>query len=58
MDWVECHELDCDGGYYHDCGEDCCCCADPQPNVPCRTCDGNGGWFVCPTCPAVVKAGK
>jgi len=36
---------DCGGvGFYHDCGEDTCCCADPdeQDMVPCRTCGGTG----------------
>lgn len=48
MEWVECP--DCGGeGYgeeFHDCGEDCCCCADPDPG-PCPTCHGQGGWHTC-----------
>jgi hypothetical protein len=44
--WEDC--WDCEGGFsYHDCGEDTCCCLDPQPNVVCDTCDGAGGWWVC-----------
>lgn len=32
-------------GYsHHDCGDDCCCCADPEDNVVCDVCDGAGGW--------------
>ncbi len=30
----------------HDCGEDCCACADPEPNVFCDVCDGKGYWMV------------
>jgi len=31
-------------GYYHDCGEDTCCCADPESDelVPCQECHGRG----------------
>jgi hypothetical protein len=50
MEWVDCYEFDCDEGSYHDCGEDCCCCADPMPNRHCSTCRGKGGWFVCGIC--------
>lgn len=35
----------CDGeGYYHDCGEDTCCCAHPEEDdlFPCRECGGTG----------------
>jgi len=30
-----------DGGF-HDCGDDVCPCADPEPNEICRECDGTG----------------
>lgn len=30
----------------HDCGEDCCACLYPEPNVRCDICDGKGYWFV------------
>lgn len=44
--WVDCEN--CDEGYTgHDCGEDCCCCLYPEPNVVCDICDGKGGWYVC-----------
>lgn len=26
----------------HDCGEDTCCCLDPEPNVPCDFCGEMG----------------
>ncbi len=30
-------------GYsHHDCGEDCCCCLDPDDNVVCDWCNGKG----------------
>lgn len=35
----------CDGnGFYHDCGEDTCCCADPEVDdlVVCPDCQGTG----------------
>jgi hypothetical protein len=44
-DWVECYECDGEGGF-HDCGEDCCVCRDPEgpPWAPCPGCEGRGGW--------------
>lgn len=37
------HCVDCEDGFCdHDCGEDYCCCADPERNVPCDTCRGQG----------------
>ena len=44
---------DCDTcggeGAYHDCGEDSCCCADPEdPNYPCSDCRGTGRVIWCP----------
>lgn len=35
----------CDGeGYVHDCGEDCCCCLNPEIDYcyPCDECGGKG----------------
>lgn len=46
----DCTALDCDEGYYHDCGEDCCCCADPVPNRKCDECRGRGWHNWCPNC--------
>lgn len=48
MEWIECH---CEEGYYHDCGEDCCSCADPEPDTPCPDCHGQGGWMECTALP-------
>lgn len=42
----------CDDGYSendHDCGEDVCCCLDPEPGQ-CSECDGKGHFLWCPTC--------
>ena len=47
-EWVTCEECGGDGFSHHDCGEDCCCCACPKPNVICDICCGEGGWWVCP----------
>jgi hypothetical protein len=45
-DYVRCDS--CEDGYsHHDCGEDSCCCLDPEDNVPCDICQGRGGWNVC-----------
>ena len=56
------HPVDCDGGWIpcwscggegdaHDCGEDACCCAEPEfdDRVACSECEGAGGW-PCPVC--------
>lgn len=44
-EWEGCWACDGEGGY-HDCGEDSCCCLDPdEANVLCRECGGSGGWF-------------
>lgn len=49
LEWVDCYN--CDEGFsHHDCGEDCCCCLDPEANVTCDICDGNGGWRACRNC--------
>lgn len=45
-DWVDCEQC-VDGFTHHDCGEDTCCCADPEDNVACDTCGGGEGWYVC-----------
>jgi hypothetical protein len=52
VDWQECEQCDPDypGYSHHDCGEDTCCCLDPEPNAICDTCDGAGGWWICPSC--------
>jgi hypothetical protein len=43
IDCYNCH----DGYTSHDCGEDCCCCLEPEDNVPCDVCEGRGGWWNC-----------
>jgi len=49
MEWRDC--WNCEDGYSgHDCGEDCCCCLEPEDNVECDICDGEGGWLACPIC--------
>jgi hypothetical protein len=45
--WVACDFCGGDGFDGHDCGEDSCCCADPEDNVPCGSCSGKGGWSMC-----------
>jgi hypothetical protein len=47
-----CTEIDCEDGYCHDCGEDCCCCAVPEPNVTCEECSGTGVVRWCAQCGA------
>jgi hypothetical protein len=45
--WVEC--WNCGGEGYLDgectCGEDCCCCLEPDP-PRCSECRGKGGWYM------------
>jgi hypothetical protein len=33
----------------HNCGEDCCCCLNPEPGT-CSNCEGKGHFNWCPTC--------
>lgn len=47
----------CVEGYVgHDCGEDTCCCLDPEDNMECDTCNGAGGWFQCLSSPDHCEA--
>jgi hypothetical protein len=39
-----CEQCGGDGVYGHDCGEDTCCCLDPEENETCDLCGGHG-WF-------------
>ncbi len=39
---VICWKCGGSGLTHHDCGEDTCCCVDPQDNVDCDICDGEG----------------
>lgn len=39
-------------GGFHDCGDDCCCCADPEEITDiCPECDGEGEYMVCSALP-------
>ena len=49
MFWRDCYNCE-DGFSYHDCGEDCCCCFNPEPNVRCDICLGKTGWWQCMHC--------
>ena len=44
--WVECEDCGGTGVDGHECGEDVCCCAEPEDNIPCDSCHGKGGWWV------------
>jgi hypothetical protein len=47
--WRDCYN--CDEGFSsHDCGEDSCCCLEPEDNVECDICNGKGGWLACALC--------
>jgi hypothetical protein len=47
----------CEDGFDgHDCGEDCCCCLDPEDNVPCQHCHGTGVWHTCLSSPGWCDA--
>lgn len=48
--WIDCYNCAGEGFSHHDCGEDCCCCLDPEDNVTCDICRGDGGWWACFTC--------
>jgi hypothetical protein len=44
-EWIDCES--CGGTGMtgeHDCGEDTCCCLNPEENVICDICEGAGGW--------------
>jgi hypothetical protein len=53
MDWEDCDRCGGDGYDGHDCGEDVCCCLEPEDNEPCEQCDGKGGWWSCYQAPHV-----
>ena len=50
LEWMDCYGRCVDGYSGHDCGEDACGCLNPEDNVVCDVCDGNGGWKVCRVC--------
>lgn len=41
-DLEPCWKCGGEGLSHHDCGEDCCCCAEPINNVKCDICNGEG----------------
>jgi hypothetical protein len=43
----ECEQCGGVGVYGHDCGEDCCCCLDPEDNETCDICGGTGSFKHC-----------
>ncbi len=45
--WEDCEACGGEGFTGHDCGEDSCCCIDPEPNVTCSHCDGRGAFATC-----------
>jgi hypothetical protein len=51
-----CFKCDGQGVDGHECGEDCCVCLDPEDNVPCDVCDGEGGWWYCVNKCAAIAA--
>lgn len=48
--WCECWKCGGMGVDGHDCGEDCCVCLEPEDNMRCDICNGEGGWMRCYTC--------
>lgn len=47
MHLVYCDNCGGEGVSGHDCGEDCCCCAEPEENEECDWCNGRGGHWAC-----------
>lgn len=43
----DCDACGGDGVCGHDCGEDTCCCANPEDDVVCDYCMGRGWFHVC-----------
>jgi hypothetical protein len=52
MQREDCTSCDGTGVSGHDCGEDSCCCAVPEPNVSCFRCQGTRYRTICATCGA------
>ena len=44
-EWIDCWNCGGDGFIEGECtcGDDCCCCLEPDPPV-CNVCGGKGGW--------------
>lgn len=47
MSFIECPECGGEGLCGHDCGEDCCCCLEPEDNIECPACSGVGSFPLC-----------
>lgn len=47
VEFADCWNCSGEGYSYHDCGEDCCACLDPEPNVVCDICRGKGSFGHC-----------
>ena len=47
---TSCHVCDGAGVFGHDCGEEVCCCLDPEDNDPCEECRGRGWYWSCDQC--------
>lgn len=54
-DYERCDHCE-DGFDGHDCGEDCCCCLEPEENVVCQICEGHAGWYWCLSSPEFCEA--
>ncbi len=50
LEWHDCYQCGGEGLDGHECGDDTCCCLDPEPNEQCEVCGGVGGWYACPIC--------
>jgi hypothetical protein len=51
LEYVDCWRCGGEGYDGHECGEDCCACAEPEDNVLCEECGGGGGYLECPALP-------
>ena len=47
VEFEDCWNCGGEGMSGHDCGEDCCCCADPEDNVRCDICHGKCSFGRC-----------
>ena len=56
LDWEECWNCGGEGVAGHNCGEDCCCCADPVDNIGCDICQGRGAFPRCLSSPKWCEA--
>jgi len=52
LSFEECANCGGEGVTGHDCGEDCCCCLDPEDNVVCDCCGGEGDFPECASQPS------